>query len=39
MKTARELNTAHDNKEVIRPKTKEYDWQPLAEVMKAWAAK
>jgi len=39
MKTNRELNTAHDNKEVIRPKTKEYQWQALAEVIKAWQTK
>lgn len=34
--TNREKNTAHDNREVIRPKAVHYDFTALAQAMKVW---
>lgn len=39
MTTAREKNIAHDNKQVVRPKTVHYDFTALDQVMKVWFAK
>ena len=41
MKTNKELNTAYDNKqkERIRPKEPEYNWEPLAQVIRQWVTK
>lgn len=36
MTTAREKNMAHDNKEVIRPKTVHYDFTALEQAVKTW---
>ena len=36
MTTAREKNMAHDNKEVIRPKTVHYDFAALEQAVKTW---
>jgi hypothetical protein len=38
MKTNKEKNLAHDAKmqERVRPKQKEYDFEPLARVIKQW---
>ena len=38
MKTNREKNIEHDNKEVIRPKTKHYEFKELEAVMRQWIA-
>jgi hypothetical protein len=35
-KTNREKNIEHDNREVIRPKDKVYDFKPLEEAIKGW---
>jgi hypothetical protein len=32
----REKNMEHDNREVIRPKTKFYEYKPLEEVIRQW---
>jgi len=39
MKTNREKNTEHDNREVIRPKTKHYEWKPLEQAIRRWFTK
>jgi hypothetical protein len=36
MKTNREKNTEHDNKEVIRPKAKNYEFKELEAVIRQW---
>jgi hypothetical protein len=38
MKTAKELNQAHDAREAakVRPKKPEYNFEPLAQVIKEW---
>jgi len=36
MTTAREKNTAHDQRQVTRPKAVHYDFTALTQVMKAW---
>ena len=36
MKTNREKNTEHDTKEVIRPKTKQYDFTELEAEVRSW---
>ena len=36
MTTAREKNTAHDQRQVTRPKAVHYDFTALAQVMKVW---
>lgn len=36
MKTNREKNTEFDTKELVRPKTKDYDYKPLQEVIRQW---
>jgi len=40
MKTNKEKNLAHDAKmqERVRPAPKEYNWEPLAEVIRQWKA-
>ena len=35
-KTNREKNIEHDNREVIRPKDKVYDFKPLEAVIRQW---
>ena len=41
MKTNKELNTEHDRRqrERVRPKQPEYNWEPLEAVIRAWKAK
>ena len=41
MKTNKELNTAYDTKqnERVRPKTPEYIWEPLEQVIRQWVTK
>jgi hypothetical protein len=36
MKTNREKNIEHDNKEVVRPKAKFYNFKPLEAVIRQW---
>lgn len=36
MKTNREKNLDHDNREVVRPKGKTYDFEPLVAVVAQW---
>jgi len=38
MKTNRELNQAYDQKQAerVRPKEPEYNWEPLAAVIRQW---
>ena len=36
MKTNKEKNTEHDSRTVVRPKTKQYDFKPLEEVIRQW---
>jgi hypothetical protein len=36
MKTNREKNNEHDNREVIRPKAKFYNFKPLAAAIRSW---
>ena len=38
-KTNRDKNTEHDNKAVIRPKDKQWDFAPLEAAIKSWFAK
>jgi hypothetical protein len=37
--TNREKNIAHDNKEVIRPKSVHYDFTELEQAVKSWHTK
>mgnify|MGYP003338003471 FL=1 len=39
MKTNRELNTAHDQRQSqrVRPKRGNYNWEPLDSVIRLWA--
>ena len=39
MTTAREKNTAHDQRQVTRPKTVHYDFTALEQAVKTWASK
>jgi hypothetical protein len=41
MKTNKELNKAYDARmqDRVRPKQSEYNWEPLAAVIKQWASK
>jgi hypothetical protein len=41
MKTNKELNTAYDTKqnERVRPKTPEYIWEPIEQVIRQWVTK
>ena len=36
MKTNKEKNTEHDNREVIRPKAIFYNFKPLAAAIRSW---
>ena len=36
MKTNREKNNEHDNREVVRPKAKFYNFKPLEDAIKGW---